>query len=92
MSPREHGKWFYKLADLIETHIDELAWLETLDNGKPLNNSRNIDFPLVTACYRYHAGWADKIWGKTIPITRDFGVPESGDELAFETIEKSLKI
>lgn len=72
ISPCDRGKLLYKLADLIEAHIDELAELETLDNGKPLKDSRNIDLPLVIACYRYYAGWADKIQGKTIPITGDF--------------------
>lgn len=57
----------YKLADLIEQNIDELAQLETLDNGKPLQDSLG-DLGLVIACYRYYAGWADKVQGKTIPI------------------------
>ena len=68
ITPRERGRLLYKLADLIEQHIDELAALETLDNGKPLNDSRHIDLPLVVECYRYYAGWADKIEGRTIPI------------------------
>lgn len=68
MSATGRGELLYKLADLIEQNIDELARLETLDNGKPLNDSLNADLPLVIACYRYYAGWADKIQGKTIPI------------------------
>jgi aldehyde dehydrogenase (NAD+) len=68
MSATERGKLMFKLADLIEKHADELALLETLDNGKPYNDSRKIDLPLTVACYRYYAGWADKIHGKTIPI------------------------
>ncbi|MDJ0650334.1 MAG: aldehyde dehydrogenase family protein [Xenococcaceae cyanobacterium MO_188.B19] len=66
------GKLLYKLADLIEAHADELAQLETLDNGKPLKDSSQIDLPLTIACYRYYAGWADKIQGKTIPINGAF--------------------
>jgi len=58
----------FKLADLIERNADELARLETLDNGKIYKESLNIDVPLTVACYRYFAGWADKIHGKTIPI------------------------
>ncbi len=69
MSARERGRLLYKLADLMERHIDELAALETLDNGKPINDSRNIDLPLVIECYRYYAGWADKIEGRTIPVS-----------------------
>lgn len=45
MSGRERGKVLYKLADLMETHMDELAALETLDNGKPLSASKGADVP-----------------------------------------------
>ena len=72
MTPRERGRLLYKLADLIEQHAGELAALETLDNGKPINDSRNIDLPLVIECYRYYAGWADKIEGRTIPVNGPF--------------------
>ncbi len=65
---RDRGRLMYKLADLIESHIDELAELETLDNGKPISESRNADLPLVIDCLRYYAGWADKIHGQVIPI------------------------
>jgi aldehyde dehydrogenase (NAD+) len=68
MDARERGKCLYRLADLIERHIDELAALETLDNGKPITDSRDADLPLTIDCYRYYAGWADKLEGKTIPI------------------------
>jgi len=68
MTARERGRLLYKLADLIEQHMDELAVLETLDNGKPISDSRNVDLPLVVECYRYYAGWADKIEGRTIPV------------------------
>ncbi|WP_138506487.1 aldehyde dehydrogenase family protein [Nostoc sp. PA-18-2419] len=68
MSATRRGELLYKLADLIEQNKEELARLETLDNGKPLNESLNVDLPLVISIYRYYAGWADKIQGKTIPI------------------------
>ena len=68
MSASERGRLMYKLADLIEQNLDELAALETLDNGKPIRESKYADLPLTIACYRYYAGWADKIQGKTIPI------------------------
>ena len=67
MSATRRGELLYKLADLIEQNIDELAQLETLDNGKPLKLSYG-DLGLVIRCYRYYAGWADKVQGKTIPI------------------------
>ena len=65
---RDRGRLLNKLADLIESHIDELAELETLDNGKPIRESRHGDLPLVVDCLRYYAGWADKIHGQTIPV------------------------
>ncbi|CAA9441459.1 MAG: Aldehyde dehydrogenase, partial [uncultured Phycisphaerae bacterium] len=68
MSARQRGRLIYKLADLIEEHREELAALETLDNGKPYNDSLNADLALAVDCYRYYGGWADKIEGKTIPI------------------------
>jgi aldehyde dehydrogenase (NAD+) len=68
MNARERGRILYKLADLIEKNFNELAALETLDNGKPISDSRTADLPLVLDCYRYYAGWADKIEGKTIPV------------------------
>ena len=72
MDARDRGKLMYKLADLIEENVDELAELETLDNGKPLNESRHADLPLVIDCIRYYAGYADKIHGQTIPIRGNF--------------------
>ena len=68
MSATERGKLLYKLADLVEANLEELAALETLDNGKPIRDSRAADLPLTIACYRYYAGWADKIEGRTIPV------------------------
>jgi aldehyde dehydrogenase (NAD+) len=64
----DRGRLLNKLADLIEQHKDELAALESLDNGKPLRDALAADLPLTIKCYRYYAGWADKIHGKTIPV------------------------
>jgi aldehyde dehydrogenase (NAD+) len=72
MDARDRGALIYKLAELIEAEADELAALETLDNGKPINDSRAADIPLVIDCLKYYAGWADKIHGKTIPIRGDY--------------------
>ena len=72
MSASERGKLLNRLADLIEKHADELATLESIDNGKPKHVALAADLPLVIACYRYYAGWADKIQGKTIPIAGDY--------------------
>ena len=68
MSARDRGRCLNRLADLVEKNKDELAALESLDNGKPINDAKAADLPLTIDCYRYYAGWADKIEGKTIPI------------------------
>jgi len=68
MSGSERGRLIYKLADLVEKHQQELAALESLDNGKPYRDSIAADLPLTIKCYRYYAGWADKMAGKTIPV------------------------
>jgi len=72
MSGRDRARLLLKLADLIEARAEELARLETLDNGKPLRESQTVDLPLTIGCYRYYAGWADKIQGKTIPVNGPF--------------------
>src|SRR5690348_12716506 len=72
MSAAERGRLLNKLADLIEKNADELATLESLDNGKPKSVAAAADLPLTIACYRYFAGWADKVQGKTIPINGDY--------------------
>ncbi|KAK2563156.1 Aldehyde dehydrogenase 1A1 [Acropora cervicornis] len=64
----ERGRLLYKLADLMERDKAYLASLETLDNGKPFSDSFEVDATLAIKCYRYFAGWADKIHGKTIPV------------------------
>ncbi len=62
----------YKLADLVEKNLDEIAALEALDNGKPFNFAKAADISLVVKTLRYYAGWADKIHGSTIPIGGPF--------------------
>jgi aldehyde dehydrogenase (NAD+) len=66
------GRLLNRLADLIETHADELAKLESLDNGKPVSVAKAVDVAATVACYRYFAGWADKIQGKTIPVDGNY--------------------
>ncbi len=72
MDARDRGHLLLKLADLLEENLDELAALETLDNGKPVKDSRAADLPLAIDCIRYYAGWADKIQGETIPIRGEY--------------------
>jgi aldehyde dehydrogenase (NAD+) len=69
---RERGRLLNRLADLAEKHLEELAALETLDNGKPIRDSRAADLPLAIDCLRYYAGWADKLTGDTIPIRGNY--------------------
>src|SRR3954466_1676003 len=66
LSASERGRLIWKLADLVEKNIDELAELETLDNGKPIFESRYIDMPMIVDVFRYYAGWSTKILGDTI--------------------------
>ena len=66
MSASERGRLIWRLADLVEKHIDELAELETLDNGKPIFESRYVDVPMVIDVLRYYAGLATKIHGETV--------------------------
>src|SRR5437763_11724411 len=72
MAASQRGRLLHKLADAIEKNIDELAALEALDNGKPLGDARAADLPLTVKVYRYYAGWADKIHGKTIPVDGNY--------------------
>jgi phenylacetaldehyde dehydrogenase len=65
----QRGRLLWKLADLLEQHLEEFAQLETLDNGKPLAVARVADVPLAVDLFRYMAGWATKIEGTTIPIS-----------------------
>jgi aldehyde dehydrogenase (NAD+) len=68
----QRGRLIHRLADLIEKHADELATLESLDNGKPVAIAKAVDVAATVGCFRYFAGWADKVHGKTIPIDGDF--------------------
>ena len=72
MNASARGRLLYRLADLIEANAEGLAQLEALDNGKPVSVARAVDVAKAVACYRYFAGWADKVHGKTIPIDGDF--------------------
>jgi phenylacetaldehyde dehydrogenase len=67
VSPAARGKLLWKLADLIERDLEELAELESIDNGKPYAVARVADLPLAVDMFRYMAGWATKITGTTLP-------------------------
>ena len=61
MSGKERGKYLFRIARLMQERSREFAVLETLDNGKPIRESRDVDVPLAAAHFFYHAGWADKL-------------------------------
>jgi aldehyde dehydrogenase (NAD+) len=61
MSGRERGKYLFRIARIVQERSRELAVLETLDNGKPIKESRDVDLPLVAAHFFHYAGWADKL-------------------------------
>lgn len=65
----DRGQLLWKVAELIEQHADELAELETLDNGKPIRVSRKGDIPYAAKHLRYYAGWAGKLEGATVPVS-----------------------
>jgi len=68
MSARERGRLVWKLGERILERADDLARLETLHNGKPIFESRQIEMPASAECFQYYAGWADKVHGETIPV------------------------
>ncbi|MCA1591781.1 MAG: betaine-aldehyde dehydrogenase [Acidobacteria bacterium] len=68
MSARDRGRLLYKLSQLIESKSQELAALETADNGKPIRESAYVDLPQVAENFEYFAGFATKIEGETIPV------------------------
>lgn len=72
MGSAKRSRLMYKLADLMEEHKEELAQLETLDNGKPIRETSAADIPLAVEHMRYYAGWTTKIVGQTIPVNGPF--------------------
>jgi len=72
LSAHERGALLWKIADALEARADAFARLETLDNGKPIYESRYVDVPGAVEALRYYAGWADKITGTTQPVSGPF--------------------
>ncbi|WP_204263352.1 aldehyde dehydrogenase family protein [Geodermatophilus normandii] len=61
MRPADRGKYLFRIARILQERAREFAVLESLDNGKPIRESRDVDVPLAAAHFFYHAGWADKL-------------------------------
>src|SRR5580704_6460749 len=75
---RERAKYLVRIARLLRDRAPELAVIESLDSGKPIRQTRDVDLPLATAHFFYHAGWADKLayagFGSTAVPVRPLGV------------------
>ncbi|KAL6969473.1 aldehyde dehydrogenase (NAD(+)) [Sarracenia purpurea var. burkii] len=74
MTAYERSRILFRFADLIEKHNDEIAALETWDNGKPYEQSAKIEVPMLARLFRYYGGWADKIHGLTVPADGPYHV------------------
>ncbi|MCO5576519.1 hypothetical protein L7F22_030330 [Adiantum nelumboides] len=74
MTAYQRSKVLLDFADKVEQHADELATLESLDSGKPYQQSRHIEVPMMARLFRYYAGWADKIHGLTLPADGAYSV------------------
>ena len=72
MSAADRAKILWKIGDLIDKYNEELGTLETLDNGKPIFESRQVDVPMVAEVFRYYAGWSTKLHGETVPVRGPF--------------------
>jgi phenylacetaldehyde dehydrogenase len=69
LKPAVRSRILHRIADMIEQNAEELAYLESLDNGKPISQSLPIDISATAGAFRYYAGWADKIHGSTYNIS-----------------------
>ncbi|KAF8399279.1 hypothetical protein HHK36_015144 [Tetracentron sinense] len=74
MTSYERSQIIFRFADLLEKHSDEIAALETWDNGKPYEQAKQAEIPMLIRVFRYYAGWADKIHGLTIPVDGPYHV------------------
>jgi aldehyde dehydrogenase (NAD+) len=72
----ERAKYLYRIARLLQERAREFAVLESMDNGKPIRESRDVDIPLATAHFFYHAGWAEKLEWAGLPAGPD-GAPSA---------------
>src|SRR5262245_11013062 len=72
LSARERGRLVRRLGERLLERVDEVARLETLHNGKPIMESRNIEIPAAAECFEYYGGWSDKVMGETIPVKGNY--------------------
>lgn len=74
MDPTDRARCLFRLADLVEKHAGELAAIEAINNGKPVEVAKAADLTLTHRCYRYYGGWVDKIRGHTIAMDGPFNL------------------
>jgi aldehyde dehydrogenase (NAD+) len=72
LSARDRGRLVARIGQRILERVDEFAQLETLHNGKPIFESRQIEIPAAAECFEYYGGWADKIHGETLPVKGNY--------------------
>lgn len=87
ISPLQRGELLHRLADLVEEHGDELALIESLDNGKPVLVARAVDVGTTAKLFRYFAGWPSKFEGSTIPIS-----PRGGLRILNYTVHEPIGV
>ena len=89
---RERAKYLFRIARIIQERSRELAVLESLDNGKPIKESRDVDLPLVAAHFFYYAGWADKLQLRRLrPDPRPLGVAAPGHPVELPAADAGLE-
>ena len=89
MTPSQRQRILYRLGDLILENADELAWLESLDNGKPVSVARVADVPLTADLFHYMAGWVRTLEGSVVPVS-DIAVP--GAEFHAYTLREPIGV
>ncbi|KAJ6338653.1 hypothetical protein OIU76_008173 [Salix suchowensis] len=92
MTAYERSRIILRFADLLEQHTDEIAALETWDNGKPYEQAANTEIPMTVRLFRYYAGWADKIHGLTVPADGPYHVGPAlacGNTVVIKTAEQT---
>ncbi len=93
MSGRDRGKYLFRIARILQERAREFAVLESIDNGKPIRESRDVDIPLVASYFFYYAGWADKLtYAGAGPAPRPYGVAAQVIPWNFPMLMLSWKI
>jgi phenylacetaldehyde dehydrogenase len=87
INPLQRGELLHRLAELVEEHADELALIESLDNGKPVSVARAVDVGTTAKLFRYFAGWPSKFEGATIPLS-----PRGGLRILNYTVHEPIGV